>query len=240
MDFGLAKIMDADPGLTLTGSAVGSPAFMSPEQTSGGKSTEQSDVYGLGGVLYSALTGRPPFHGESLAALLAQVQTQEVVPPRRLNASVPLDLETICVKCLEKSPARRYAGAKALAEDLTRFLDGLPVHARPVGWPVKLIRMSRRHPWRAAAALMAVAMLGSTFFFLIWRAESERRHSLDLAAEKATTQLALVPPLRSRPEYLRREYRPYPAHPATQAGALASMESRRKMACGQWLHHHAG
>ena len=164
MDFGLAKIMDADPGLTLTGAAMGSPAFMSPEQASGGESTEQSDVYGLGGVLYSALTGRPPFHGESLPTLLAQVQTQDVVSPRRLNASVPLDLNTICLKCLEKSPARRYAGAKALAEDLTRFLDGLPVHARPVGWPVKLIRMSRRHPWRAAAALMGVAMLGVTFF----------------------------------------------------------------------------
>ena len=191
-DFGLAKIADAERSLTRTGSAVGSPAYMPPEQALHGDCTVRSDVYGLGAVLYSALTGRPPFQGESVAAVLAQVEAGEPLGPRRLQSGLPVDLETICLKCLEKNPSRRYATARELADDLTRFLKGELVLARPVGALGKLARSARRHPWRAASALLAVAMLLGGVITLERNARLERRHSAALQKEQAATQLALM------------------------------------------------
>jgi len=191
-DFGLAKIADAERSLTRTGSAVGSPAYMPPEQARRGEYTARSDVYGLGAVLYCALTGRPPFQGESVATVLAQVEADEPLAPRRLQGNVPLDLETICLKCLEKNPTRRYATARELADDLTRFLNGELVHARPVGPLGRLARSARRHPWRATAVVMAVVALLVTGFALAWNARAERRHSAALQNEQAATQLALM------------------------------------------------
>ncbi len=124
-DFGLAKLADADHSLTSTGSAVGSPSYMPPEQARRGEYTARSDVYGLGAVLYCALTGRPPFQGESVATILAQVEVDEPISPRRLQGNVPFDLETICLKCLEKNPSRRYATLRDRARTRRRS-DSVP------------------------------------------------------------------------------------------------------------------
>ena len=160
-DFGLAKILDGIGGETLTGSVLGSPAYMPPEQALG-RTAEigpVSDVYSLGAVLYELLTGLPPFQGDSPSSIIEQVKTAEPVPPRRLNASIPIDLETVCLKCLEKEGARRYASAEELALDLRRFLGGEPVRARPVGPFGKGVRWMRRHPLAAALAALSFVML---------------------------------------------------------------------------------
>ena len=127
-DFGLAKVLTGDSELTLTGQPLGSPGYMAPEQASGkpGEVGPHSDVYALGAVLYHLLTGRAPFHAETLTEVLRQVRETEPVRPGVLNPSVPRDLETICLKCLEKEPHRRYQTAQDLAEELGRFAAGRP------------------------------------------------------------------------------------------------------------------
>jgi tetratricopeptide (TPR) repeat protein len=158
-DFGLAKRLDEE-GLTRTGDLLGTPGYMAPELTRGhGPGADggpPADVYGLGAILYELLTGRPPFRGASVADTLEQVRTLDPVPVRRLQPQVPRDLETVCLKCLEKEPGRRYATAAALADDLRRFLDGRPVRARPAGAAARLLRWARRRP--ALAALVAVSL----------------------------------------------------------------------------------
>src|SRR5262249_23610308 len=125
-DFGLAKRLDEDSAQTRTGTVVGTPSYMAPEQAEG-RTKELgpiSDVYSLGAILYEMLTGRAPFRAGSVLDTLQQVRTQEPVAPIVFSPSTPRDLETICLKCLQKDPARRYASAAALADDLGRFLDG--------------------------------------------------------------------------------------------------------------------
>jgi tetratricopeptide (TPR) repeat protein len=159
-DFGLAKRLDEDHGQTQSGAILGTPGYMAPEQAAG-KAREvgpAADVYGLGAVLYALLTGRPPFHGDSMLATLEQVRSREPAAPRSVQREVPRDLETICLKCLEKAPEKRYATAQDLADDLRRFLDDEPVRARPVGEWERLRRWAWRNPGRAAL-LAAVAVL---------------------------------------------------------------------------------
>lgn len=156
-DFGLARRLDEDGG-TRTGAVVGTPAYMPPEQARGEQDLGPSvDIYALGAVLYAALTGRPPFRGATPAETIHQVLTDDPVPVRRLNPAVPRDLETVCLKCLHKDPARRYPSAKSLAEDLGRVLAGEPVLARPVGPVERAAKWVRRNP--AVAALTAVVAL---------------------------------------------------------------------------------
>jgi WD40 repeat protein/serine/threonine protein kinase len=160
-DFGLAKFLQAaeEEGTRPTCSLVllGTPAYMAPEQADGrrGGVGPAADIYALGAILYELLTGRPPFESNSALETLRRVTEEEPVPPRRLRRDVPRDLEAICLKCLGKSPDRRYASAAAMADDLQRFLAGLPTRARPVGAWSHLSRWCRRH-W-AAASLLAVA-----------------------------------------------------------------------------------
>ncbi len=197
-DFGLAKRLTSDlaprtSDLTLTGQVFGSPRFMPPEQASGrrGAIGPHSDVYGLGAILYYLLTGRPPFVGETLETTLAQVLDQEPVPPRLLNASVPRDLETICLKCLEKEPSRRYASAQAVVAELQRFLEMKPIQARPVGFVGRTSRWCRRKPVRAGliSALVIVFLVGAAGVLWQWQeAEAQRRKAN--ASEAAATQSA--------------------------------------------------
>jgi tetratricopeptide (TPR) repeat protein/tRNA A-37 threonylcarbamoyl transferase component Bud32 len=155
-DFGLAKRIEGDSDLTKSGTLMGSPSYMSPEQARG--QTREigplSDLYSLGAVLYDLLTGRPPFVGTSLLETLYQVRNQEPLPPSRLQPKVPRDLETICLKCLQKEPGKRYAGCAALAEDLHRFLAGEPIRARPVSSAERLWRWCRRNPLTLLGALV--------------------------------------------------------------------------------------
>ncbi|NJM37879.1 MAG: serine/threonine protein kinase [Akkermansiaceae bacterium] len=191
-DFGLAKFTDGQGAASLSGKAAGSPAYMPPEQARHGESTIRSDVYGLGSVLYCMLTGRAPFRGESLAAVLAQVESEEPLPPRSLNPDVPRDLENICLKCLEKNPERRYATAEALAEDLQRFLDRQAVLARPANPAKKAWRIMRRHPWRVAAMALAMALVGAVMVSLFWKAHNDRQHAMALEKEQSATARALM------------------------------------------------
>jgi Tol biopolymer transport system component len=157
-DFGLARRVDADAALTPTGLALGTPGYMAPEQARGSRGVgPAADVYALGAVLYECLTGRPPFQGATAYETVLQVLQDDPVPPRRLRPAVSRDLDTICLKCLEKNPARRYATAEDLSLDLRRFLEGRPVAARPVGLLGRAARWAARRP--AAACLVALALV---------------------------------------------------------------------------------
>jgi tetratricopeptide (TPR) repeat protein len=160
-DFGLAAPLLGAGDLTAHGQILGTPAFLAPELLEGAEcATPQSDIYGLGAVLYTSLTGRAPFAGETAAAIFARIATADPPSPRALNPEVPPDLETICLTCLEKSPSRRYSSADALREDLRRFLEGTPVLARPPGLVGKLIRWGRRRPALAATFIIGVGLGG--------------------------------------------------------------------------------
>jgi eukaryotic-like serine/threonine-protein kinase len=149
-DFGLAKIVDAASSLTQTGAIIGTPSYMAPEQARAEKQlTPAADVYALGAILYECLTGRPPFQAASALDTLMLVLEQDVVPPRLLNPGVPRDLETVCLKCLEKTPSRRYPSAADLATDLESFANGERVAARPSGLISYLDRMFQETPHAA-------------------------------------------------------------------------------------------
>jgi tetratricopeptide (TPR) repeat protein len=159
-DFGLAKQLDAS-GHTEPGQVVGTPCYMAPEQAAGkGREvTPAADVYALGAVLYACLTGGPPFQGASSLDILRQVVDDEPVPPSQLNRLCSRDLETICLKCLRKRPAERYASARQLDEDLRRHLDGKPILARRAGRLERLAKWARRSPAQAVAVATASALV---------------------------------------------------------------------------------
>jgi uncharacterized protein (TIGR03067 family) len=164
-DFGLAKRLDATTARTRTGAVLGTPSYMAPEQAGGrpGEVGPATDVYALGTILYELLTGRPPFRAATPLDTAMQVLSAEPVRPRRLQPQVPRDLETVCLKCLEKEPAKRYASALDLAEDLSRFVRSEPVAARRVSAVGRAWRWCRRKPLAAAlGAALAVSLLAGT------------------------------------------------------------------------------
>jgi len=161
-DFGLAKLADDEDGITQTGDAVGTPSYMSPEQFEDASSVGVgTDIYGLGATLYYLLSGRPPFQASSAALTMKQVVGTEPVPLRQINPAVDRDLETICMKCLDKSSARRYDTAAALADELKRYLEGQPILARPVSIPEKMFRWCRRNP-------LVASLIGATFAAVVF------------------------------------------------------------------------
>jgi tRNA A-37 threonylcarbamoyl transferase component Bud32 len=200
-DFGLAKKLD-EVGPTVTGVVMGTPSYMSPEQA-GGKRKEigpACDVYALGAILYECLTGRPPFRAATALDTLRQVECEDPVPPRALNPTVPRDLETVCLRCLQKEPARRYTSAAGLAEDLRRFQAGEPVNARPLGILGRAAKWVRRN--RIVALLLAavfVALVAGTVVSA-WFAVDAARQAKQ-ARENADEVLAAF----QREEQLRKE-----------------------------------
>jgi WD40 repeat protein len=160
-DFGVAKVVFGGVTQTASGAILGTPGYMAPEQAAGASAPvgPAADIHALGAILYELLIGRPPFYGAGLLETLVQVRSQEPVPPRRLVANVPPDLETICLKCLHKEPGRRYESALALAEDLRRCAAGEPIRARPISARERGMKWLRRHP--AQAALLAVSCLAA-------------------------------------------------------------------------------
>jgi len=160
VDFGLAKLMEGERELTQHGEIMGTAQYMSPEQARDSANvTALTDVYALGATFYHMLTGRPPFQAATPMETLRQVLTEEPVPLRHLNSTIDRDLETICLKCLEKEPERRYASAESLADELRRYLDGRPIQARPISVPGRVWRWARRNPLIAALATTAVVLL---------------------------------------------------------------------------------
>ncbi len=201
-DFGLAKRFADEAKITRTGEILGTPSYMAPEQASGIVTGigPPADVYALGAILYECLTGRPPFAGPDAVQTVLQVLSMEPVPPRQLQPRLPADLNTICLKCLEKSPRKRYASAGELAEDLRRFLDNRPIIARPVRPWERAWKWSRRKPWQAAAVALAGFMLigAGVGVYLLQGAYRETKSAnglltqsnIDLAAQKKETDSA--------------------------------------------------
>jgi serine/threonine protein kinase len=177
-DFGLARMLE-QPGMTMTGEFVGTPAYMSPEQITAGRTPldHRTDIYSLGATLYELLTLHPPFTGERREQVLAQILHKDPRAPRKVNPKVPVDLETICQKALEKDPDRRYQTAGAMAEDLRRYVHRLVISARRAGPVRRLVKWVRRRPALAASlgcALAAVTAAGA-FAYHAHRAEELRR-----------------------------------------------------------------
>src|SRR5262245_8084471 len=179
-DFGLAKLVDVESGLTRTDSVLGSPSYMAPEQAEGKNKGigPAADLHALGAILYELLVGRPPFRGATVLETLEQVKAVEPVPPSRLVPRLPRDIETIGLKCLQKDPARRYESAAALAEDLRRFQAGAPIVARPVGPAERAWRWGRRNPVVAGLTAAVLGLFVVGFAGITWnysKAEAARR-----------------------------------------------------------------
>jgi tRNA A-37 threonylcarbamoyl transferase component Bud32/tetratricopeptide (TPR) repeat protein len=182
-DFGLAKRITTDSQLTHSGALLGTPLYMSPEQAEGSKvaNTTATDVYGLGSILYALLAGRPPFVTSNLAEALDLVRQRAPEPPTRHNRDVPRDLEVICLKCLEKEPKGRYVSALAVAEDLTRWLQGVPIAARPAGLALRIQMWCRRNPLPAALAGMLALAVVAGFAGVTWKWREADRERIKAA-----------------------------------------------------------
>jgi hypothetical protein len=183
-DFGVARRLDATEVRTQTGMLIGTVEYMAPEQAVGAAVGPAADVHALGAILYALLTGKPPFQGTGVYDTLAQVRDQEPAPPSRLQPTVPRDLETVCLKCLEKEPHRRYGSAEELADDLHRFLAGEPVRARPVGAVGRAWKWARRNP--AVAVLLAAVLVslagGAGAFY--WKYREAEAAAAEAVAER--------------------------------------------------------
>jgi tetratricopeptide (TPR) repeat protein len=191
-DFGLARLLE-QPGMTMTGEFVGTPMYMSPEQITAGRAPldRRTDIYSLGATLYELLTLEPPFAAERRDQVIAQIMHKEPRSPRNANRRVPVDLETICQKAMEKDPDRRYQSGKEMADDLGRFVNRFAISARRVGLLVRAKKWVKRNPAMSVAGLVIVLALGSAGFFA-WRAHQAdqrrlaegRRREAEALAEK--------------------------------------------------------
>ncbi len=238
-DFGTARHMSHGSTVTASGRIVGTPCYMAPEQVRGEAAADRrTDVYGLGATLYHLLTGKPPFEGTEVVPILKKVEEEEPVPPRRIDPSIPRPLEHVVLKCLEKDPARRYATAGELAEDIDRFLSGRRTAAGPPGTLRKLGRLAGRH--RAVAAALAVLAAVGAFAaaregYRTWRLSATRQEAARMeaagdegaAAALYRKALSMAPADVAAEEGLRRIDRRRAAREWAARGRAAEEERRR-------------
>lgn len=193
MDFGLAKVTQGEQEHTLQGTVAGTPSYMSPEQASGnvGEVTARSDIYSLGAVLYDVLCGKPPFRGATSVEILRQVIEDIPIAPRAMRREIPRDLETICLKCLEKQPVKRFKTAREMADELGRFLEGKPILSRRVGPLEKLGRWCRREPAAATALFFLFAGLAGTSWQWV-RAERHLREAQNASVDALRREARLI------------------------------------------------
>lgn len=198
-DFGLASSAQENSQLTATGTVLGTPSYMPPEQARGRHEEmgNWSDIYSLGATLYEALVGRPPFSAATLGETLQQVMSVDPVSPRTLNPAIPRDIETICLKCLEKSPARRYQTGQELADELQRFLEDRPILASPTSRTEKFVRWCRRNPVIAGAAA-AVSVAAIVAIISLWIGLSQAIAAKTEADETAQDAMEMVDQLMVR------------------------------------------
>ncbi len=190
-DFGIAKILAGETGLTGTDDLLGTPSYMSPEQAAGKPATRAADIYSLGVILYELLTGRPPFRADTPLETLRRVKEEEPTHPTSLNRQADTELATICLKCLEKDPLRRYSSAEAMAEDLERWLRHEPIHARRTSSPEKLVRWCRRKPALAAVAVLLILLsIISMITALLFARLSEQHKEAAIHAETDNRKLS--------------------------------------------------
>lgn len=193
MDFGLAREIAAPKRLTMTGAIMGTPQYIAPEQARGSRVDRRADVYGLGAVLYEILTGFPPFFGPTVYAIINKALSEEPIPPRERNDRIPSDLETICLRAMEKIPEKRYQSAREFADELERYLRGEPIAARPEGPVRRLVRRLRRQRVLIGSVL-GVLVAGSVAAVIIWN-----------LLEKSATQLKQAQQQQQEAEALRRQ-----------------------------------
>jgi WD40 repeat protein len=191
-DFGLAKRLDRAAQQTQSGAIVGTPSYMAPEQAGGQTKAigPAADTYALGAILYELLTGRPPFKAETPLDTVLQVVSEEPVPPARLVPKLPRDLETICLKCLQKQPARRYASAEQLADDLRRFLNDEPILARPIGAWERGLKWAKRRPALATLAGVSLAAAVALLAGGVWYNARLREAYAEAEAQRRAATLA--------------------------------------------------
>jgi mono/diheme cytochrome c family protein len=197
-DFGLAKRLGTENDHTTTGEVIGTPAYMAPEQAQGWTDVigPPCDVYALGAILYECLTGCPPFKGNTILETLRQAIADDPVAPRRLRSDVPRDLEAICLKCLEKKQARRYASAEALADDLRCFLTNRPVVARRASVAYRTLKWTRRHPIWASALALVVLATGTVVARDYIELEQRRRREAEVIAQRRARAVEVAPQVR--------------------------------------------
>ncbi|MCI0540005.1 MAG: protein kinase [Verrucomicrobiales bacterium] len=193
-DFGLAKLAEDNASLTMSAAVLGTPAYMSPEQAAGKSKqlTTAADIYSLGAILYELLTGQPPFRAETTVETLRQVHEAEPVSPHLLNPGIPRDLETICLKCLSKEPARRYESALALADELGRWLSHEPIRARPIGSVERLWRWCRRKPAMAVLGAALLLVAGAGLAGILWQWQRAEQHATSETTQRVRAEEALT------------------------------------------------
>ncbi|WP_372371135.1 protein kinase [Candidatus Uabimicrobium sp. HlEnr_7] len=208
MDFGLAKITHSEDGLSRTGDAMGTPAYMPVEQIHGNNVDLRADVYALGATLYEILTGRPPFQGESYYNILHQVLHLEPMPMRTLNPDVPVDLEAICMKCLEKNPNKRYSDMLLLIQDLQNFLMNRPVSARPITRWTQLRKFMARHYVIVSLCSFMILSVSSAgiFSFFSWKKAEKQEIQRTMEARQAKRQLAEIALAKAKEAFKRKEW----------------------------------
>lgn len=247
-DFGLAKELEVSSGMTPSNAVMGTPSYMSPEQAEGKTKLlgPPTDVYGLGAILYELLTGRPPFRGVNMVDTLEQVRWAEPAPPSRLVPRLHRDLATICIKCLQKTPTRRYATAAELADDLRRWLNGETITARRAPSWERFVRQVKRRPWEAAAITALLMLVGGAVAAGLYVRERDAQDELRRAQEDArATDDRARDALRQAHEGAERERRAEQARQQERLRvqaerSLAALNEIRALVLDGPLRHHAG